>query len=150
MGVRKNIRKAKTARYAKGAKSRNKRRSERKVRDVKHDLWNSKDTLINNYTNWGILTDPNTDSKSKGKPSKEVSTTAFLEELKERADNAIKKPQKLHMAVEDKIALEKLIAKHGRENTEDMAEDKKLNIYFWNENQIKKMLARYDAFCKNN
>ena len=150
MGVRKNIRKAKAARYAKGAKSRNKPRSERKLREVKHKLWNNKETLINNYNSWGIVTDPNKELDKKKTKETEAPTTQFLEELKERVDNKVVKKQKPHMAVEDKFAIEKLINKYGKDNIEDMYQDKKLNVYFWNPTQLKKMIARYEQINEDN
>lgn len=150
MGVRKSIRKAKAVKYAKGAKGRNKPKSVRRIREVNHPLWDNKDTLINNYTNWGILTDPNVEPSRKKKVVEDQPKTEFLEELEERVKNEVIKPQRIHMAVEDKFAVERLITKHGRDNIDDMAEDKKLNIYFWNPTQIKKMIAQYEKVTQHN
>lgn len=150
MGVRKSIRKAKATRYAKGAKSRNKPRSERRIREVNHKLWDTKETLNKNYKNWGIITDPNKEIIEIKDEEAEAPTTEFLEELRERASNAVIKVNKPHMAVEDKHAIEKLIAKHGRDNIEDMSEDKRLNIYLWNPNQLRKVIAQYDKLHANN
>ena len=149
MGTRQRIKKAKAARYSKGAKGGNKKNHVRRVKIVKHSLWDKKTSTINNYKEMGIVVDPNRERGDKKKPQTAVKEV-YHKELKETIENAIVKPQKPHMPLEEKFVLEKLIARHGKDNYERMSSDMKMNKYYWNKKQVENKVKQYEALEDNN